>query len=444
MKILVVQLSESFHSLWVQLAEDVECGIGVVGAEDAPYRVPSDVVAVVIAAGGTELEALAWLERHAAAIATPVFVVGADEDRRIGLQLVRAGASDYLALPEDVELLRNSLGSAVSRRRESLRRDARAINEARPEAFAEIIGESPALKSVLARAARLLPHRHANALIIGETGTGKELLAQGIHHGGPRRSEPFVTVNCSALPEHLVESELFGHERGAFTDAQAAKPGLFEIADGGTLFLDEIGTLPLNLQAKLLRALETKVVRRVGGTTSHKVDLRIIAATNQNLRRDAQAGLFREDLYFRLSAVTLSLPPLRARDDDVILIAESLIDRLANHHGLRAPRLHPAARRALKAYAWPGNVRELKNAVERALLLAAPGKLELDELLPPDDEESNGRGPIPFPAPMREISAAAARATLDYCGGNRSEAARRLEISRQRLRKLLDTERLSA
>ncbi len=442
MKILVIQLSESFGSIWDQLAADVESGVRLVGVDD-PCPSGSDVVAVVLAAGGAERDALDWLETHATTSA-PVYAVGADPERRIGLQLVGSGASDYFVLPEDLELLRNSLASAVMRRRETLRREARAITDARPEAFDTIIGESPALKTVLARAARLLPHRQANALIIGETGTGKELLAQAIHEGGPRRTEPFVTVNCSALPEHLVESELFGHERGAFTDAQAAKPGLFEVADGGTLFLDEVGTLPFNLQAKLLRALETKEVRRVGGTKSRKVDLRIIAATNQNLKRDAQAGLFREDLYFRLSAITLSLPPLRERGNDVILIAETLLAKLAKHHGVLAPRLRPEARRSLRGYRWPGNVRELKNAVERALLLSAPGELDMHELLPPPDEEPSKQGPIPFPAPMSEISVAVAQATLEFCGGNRSEAARRLEISRQRLRKLLNSERLSA
>ncbi len=241
-----------------------------------------------------------------------------------------------------------------------------------------------------------------------------------------------------------MESELFGHERGAFTDAQAAKPGLFEVADGGTLFLDEVGTLPFTLQAKLLRALETKEVRRVGGTKSRKVDLRIIAATNQNLKRDVQAGVFREDLFFRLSAITLSLPPLRERGNDVILIAETLLGRLAKHHGVRVPRLRPEARRSLRGYNWPGNVRELKNAVERTLLLSAPGELDIHELLPPPDEEPTRNGPIPFPAPMSEISVAAAQATVEFCGGNRSEAARRLDISRQRLRKLLNSERLSA
>src|SRR6185503_20151166 len=169
--------------------------------------------------------------------------------------------------------------------------------------FAGIVGESEAIKQALARAARLLPHGNARALIIGETGTGKEVLARAIHTGGPRRAAPFVAVNCSAFPEHLIESELFGHERGSFTDAHAAKPGLFEMADTGTLFLDEIGDLPLSLQAKLLRVLEDKEIRRVGGTKSRTVDVRVLAATNAHLPERVRAGVFREDLYFRLSTV---------------------------------------------------------------------------------------------------------------------------------------------
>src|SRR5207245_8180284 len=195
--------------------------------------------------------------------------------------------------------------------------------------FAAIVGESPAIKQHLARAARLLPHRNAHALIVGETGTGKELLARAIHAGGPRRGTPFVAVNCSALPEHLIESELFGHERGSFTDAHAAKPGLFEVADTGTLFLDEIGDLPLSLQAKLLRVLEDKEIRRVGGTKSRTVDVRILAATNEHLQERVGDGTFREDLFFRLSTIVLRLPPLRERGADLFLVAQALLERLA-------------------------------------------------------------------------------------------------------------------
>ncbi len=290
----------------------------------------------------------------------------------------------------------------------------------------------------------MLSHQDATVLIVGETGTGKELLARAIHDGGPRRGSPFVAVNCSALPDHLIESELFGHERGAFTDAHAAKPGLFEIAEGGTLFLDEIGTLPVQLQAKLLRALQDKQVRRVGGTRSRVVDVRIIAATNEDLRLALKSGEFRQDLYFRVGVITLALPPLRERGNDIILVAETLLERLAAQHGLPAPPMTPEVRRTLLGYHWPGNVRELKNAVERALLLSNPGEFDPRELLPQADVDSQGSGPIPFPARLEEINAAAAQATLELCSDNRSEAARRLGISRRRLRRLLEGEEIPA
>src|SRR5439155_1692616 len=243
------------------------------------------------------------------------------------------------------------------------------------------------------------------ALIVGETGTGKELLARAIHEGGPRRGAPFVAVNYSAFPEHLIESELFGHERGSFTDAHAAKPGLFEVADRGTLFLDEIGDLPLSLQAKLLRVLEDKQIRRVGGTKSRTVDVRILAATNEHLAQRVREGRFRDDLYFRLSSVVLRLPPLRERGDDLSRVAQALLERLAREHGLPVPTLTPAVYRQLRAHPWPGNIRELKNALERGLLLSPAGELSADELLP-SEPPGQADGPIPFPAPLHQITTA--------------------------------------
>src|SRR2546426_689799 len=275
------------------------------------------------------------------------------------------------------------------------------------------------------------------ARIPGETGTGKEPLARAIHEGGPRRGAPFVAVNCSAFPEHLIESELFGHERGSFTDAHAAKPGLFEVADRGTLFLDEIGDLPLSLQAKLLRVLEDKQIRRVGGTKSRTVDVRILAATNEHLAQRVREGRFRDDLYFRLSSVVLRLPPLRERGDDLSRVAQALLERLAREHGLPVPTLTPEVYRQLRAHPWPGNIRELKNALERGLLLSPAGELSADELLP-SEPPGQADGPIPFPAPLHQITTAAVRATVKLCGGNRSESARRLLISPRRLRRLLN------
>src|SRR5437899_4975058 len=353
------------------------------------------MAAVVVAAGGAEREACQWLELPPVPAGVRARVVGTDPGRRTAMQLVTHGASDYFALPDDLEIFRHAVASAVNAAR------ARAVggSHGHADAFAAIVGESQAIKKDLDRAARLLPHRNAGALIVGETGTGKELLARAIHEGGPRRGAPFVAINCSALPEHLIESELFGHERGSFTDAHAAKPGLFEVANTGTLFLDEIGDLPLGVQAKLLRVLEDKEIRRVGGTKSRTVDIRIVAATNAQLPARVREGTFREDLFFRLSTVVLRLPPLRERGDDLILVAEALLERLAGEHDLPVPALTPEVCHLLRAHPWPGNVRELKNAVERALLLSPVGQLSAEELLLPAAPEAQGEGPIPFPAP---------------------------------------------
>ncbi|MFQ5679190.1 MAG: sigma-54 interaction domain-containing protein [Gemmatimonadota bacterium] len=436
----VVRLSEAFSDLWPELAGGFESDVRWLD-DDTPVPAAAEIAAVLVAAGGVEREALYWLDRWGRGFGPPVFVIGADTGRRLALQTVTRGATDYFALPEDVEVLRNAVASAVAQLDERARSAARELPGAKAKAFQEIVGESPALRSVLQRAERILTHADATALIVGETGTGKELMARAIHNGGPRRAAPFVPVNCSALPGALIESELFGHERGAFTSAHAAKPGLFEVADGGTLFLDEVGTLPLDLQAKLLRALDDREVRRVGGTRSRKVDIRIIAATNEDLKRSMEQQLFRQDLYYRLGVITLEMPPLRERGEDLLLIATAYLKSLAEQYGLPAPPLRPDLRRALLTYHWPGNVRELKNAIERALLLSPPGELEIVELVrPPTASAAAPATSLPFPASLATIMSAAAGATLELCGGNRSEAARRLEISRQRLRRLLDAE----
>lgn len=431
-RVSVVVISDAFRGFWQPLAGDFAVAIDILGPADT-VSATAETVAFIIAAGGAERDAVRWLETHRVPAGLPAFVVGTDPGRRTAMLLVGRGASDYFALPDDLEIFRNSLAAVLDRGKGR----AATVAQGHGDAFVGIVGESEALKQALARAARLLPHGNARALIIGETGTGKELLARAIHAGGPRRGAPFVAVNCSAFPEHLIESELFGHERGSYTDAHAAKPGLFEMADTGTLFLDEIGDLPLSLQAKLLRVLEDKEIRRVGGTKGRTVDVRVLAATNAHLPERVRTGVFREDLYFRLSTVVFTLPPLRERGDDAILLAETLLARLSTEHNLPLPPLTPDARHRLRTHPWPGNVRELKNAIERALLLSPPGELNADELLP-QAADSSREGPIPFPAPLHQITTAAVRATVKLCGGNRSESARRLSISTRRLRRLLN------
>ncbi len=432
-RLCVVRLSEAFERFWHDVAADLAVTLRGARANGAvtPER---DTIAIVLAAGGAERDALRWLQNHDVPATIPTLVVGADPCRRLAMQMVRYGAGDYFALPEDVEVLRSALATALTRSRE--RGDESVVGDG-PDAFGAIVGGSPLMRTEIERAATLARHRNASALILGDTGTGKELLARAIHAASPRAAAPFVAVNCSALPEHLVESELFGHERGAFTDAHAAKPGLFEVANAGSLFLDEIGDIPLLLQAKLLRALDDKEIRRVGGTKSRAVDVRILAATNEDLDRCVREGTFREDLYFRLSTVVFRLPPLRDRGDDVLLITSALLERLASEHEVPVPPLTDEVRHRLLTHPWPGNVRELKNAIERALLLSPPGRLNAAEILPETAPPLQNGGPIPFPAPLADITCAAARATVEWCHGNRAESARRLGISPRRLRRLL-------
>ncbi len=432
-RISIIAFSESFGGLWPDLASDLGIGIDVTPVER--HSLIPEASVLVLAAGGAEREALQWLEENPQAGVRRTLVVGADPGRRLAMQMVAHGARDYFALPDDLELLRNAVAAAAKSLREP---PAETAGPPGLHAFAAMVGDSRALARELARAARVVPHRNARVLILGETGTGKEVLARAIHAGGPRREAPFVPVNCSALPDHLIESELFGHERGSFTDAHAAKPGLFEVADTGTLFLDEIGELPMALQAKLLRALDDRMIRRVGGTKAKAVDVRILAATNEDLSRRVREGTFREDLYFRLSSVVITLPPLRERDDDVILIAQRLLESLAAEHDVPVPSLSVDVKRQLRSHPWPGNVRELKNAVERALLLSPPGELLVEELPSPGGRTAQPGAQFPFPAPLREINSAVTHATVKWFGGNRSEAARQLGISTKRLRRLLN------
>jgi transcriptional regulator with GAF, ATPase, and Fis domain len=259
--------------------------------------------------------------------------------------------------------------------------------------FEEIVGRSPGLTAVLDKVRRVAP-TDATVLIGGETGTGKELIARAIHSASRRRDRPLIKVNCAALPAGLVESELFGHEKGAFTGAIARHTGRFELAEGGTIFLDEIGELPAETQAKLLRVLQEREFDRVGGTSPRKVDVRVIAATNRDLLRAVREKAFREDLYYRLSVFPILLPPLRERSDDIPLLARFLLDKFAVRIGRRFEGIDPGTLRRLMAYRWPGNVRELENVLERAVILATGPTLELD----PDVLGHPGAGPLPVVA----------------------------------------------
>jgi transcriptional regulator with GAF, ATPase, and Fis domain len=274
---------------------------------------------------------------------------------------------------------------------------------------------------------------------VGETGVGKEVVAEALHRRSARHGRPFVRLNCACLPEGLLESELFGHEKGAFTGADRRKVGYFEAAQGGTIFLDEIGEIPAPLQAKLLRVLEERKITRVGGTQEIEVDVRVVCATNRDLEAEVARRSFREDLFFRISGFTIIVPPLRDRRAEVLPLAEYFLGQMARELGQRAPTVSPDARRALDAYAWPGNVRELRNALERALVLATSGVIDLEDL-PERVREEAAVAPSPSPAGaldvrqhIADVERASIQAALDACGGNQTQAARKLGLSRRAL-----------
>lgn len=297
---------------------------------------------------------------------------------------------------------------------------------------AKLIGDSPAFQATL-RSAAVIAATDVTVLIQGESGTGKDLLANALHAASRRAGGPLVTINCAALPETLAESELFGHKKGAFTSAVTEHPGRIRAAAGGTLFLDEVAELPLSLQAKLLRFLETGECQPVGDTRVVHVDTRVIAATHQDLHVLVQAGRFREDLYYRLNVVPLTLPPLRERGGDILLLLNALTERLAQQHGLPPPRYSKTALRQLQQYPWPGNVRELHNFCERMLILCSGQEIGLDNL-PAEFRQPRPKAPaFELPAEglcLEELERAMLRQALERSQGNRSRAARLLGLSR--------------
>jgi two-component system response regulator HydG len=434
----VLARSDAFSTLWPELASELGMPLRC-AATAGELGEPRGLLALLLNVAGREEDAEPLLRSLRAEGFSRPIVIGARVDHRLALSLMHAGAGDYFALPGDLEALRAHLREGRQREETRTAREELAKAERAAFDFSRIVGRSPQLRTALDRASRIIPRAYATVLLTGETGTGKELLAQAIHYNGPRGSAPFVEVNCAAIPANLLESELFGHEKGAFTDARTAKPGLFEAASGGTLFLDEIGHLPYELQGKILKAIEEKKVRRVGAVAIREVDLRVIAATHLELAEAVRRGEFREDLYYRLSIIPIHLPPLRDRGEDVVLLAEHFLQSLAGLYDMPVPRLTPELRRILLSHTWPGNVRELRNALERGLLLGE-GELAVTDLFPDGNGTPSGRGVLPFPAPLAEIERAAARSMVELLEGNKKAAADALGISRSRLYRLLEGE----
>lgn len=357
---------------------------------------------------------------------------------------MKHGASDYLTKPVKKDELVRVIERVV--REASLRREVNRLRQEvhREYSFHQILGKSKPMQAVFDLIKRVADSP-TNVLITGESGTGKELVAKAIHFNSDRKEAPFIPVNCAAIPEQLLESELFGHMRGAFTDAKMDKRGLFEEAQKGTLFLDEISELPLMLQAKLLRAIQEKEIRRVGANKSIAIDVRIIAATNLNLSEEVKAKRFRDDLYYRLNVIEVKLPPLRDRREDIPLLVEAFLKRCAATRGKEVKGVNEAALAMLMDYAWPGNVRELENVIERAVTLSRVEKITPDDLPPAVQGARGDRRVLDEAAektlPLHEIEKEYIKKILDKMGGNKYQAAHVLGIDRKTLyRKLGEIE----
>lgn len=361
---------------------------------------------------------------------TAVIVLTAFATVPDAVQAMRSGACDYLTKPVSLEQLHGAVNRLMTRNESpSPEEGSRAL---------EMVGTSAALLRVLERA-RYTARTDADVLIEAESGTGKELLARYIHESSDRREQPFIAVNCAAVPEHLLESELFGHVKGAFTNASMAKPGKFELAQGGTLLLDEIGEMPLNLQPKLLRVLQEREVERLGDTRTTRVDIRIIATTNLQLLRAVEEGSFRADLYYRLNVVPLSLPPLRQRREDIPALAEFFAARFAAQAGRATPSLQPEFIAGLQRHDWQGNVRELGNFMRRVLALSeadviGPEYLSPEFMTPAPRKQAVTEVPVRAGTAMRELERRLLESTLEVTHGNRTRAAEMLGISLRTIR----------
>ena len=418
---------------------DVVAADSVAAALRVLDRTPVDLVITDLRMPGADGLELARHVRHHHRF-TGVIVVTGYATVGGAVTAMREGVEDYLAKPFSDEELTRAVRSALDKVR--LRRELEEPGPA--DAPDGIVGQSPAMQRVyrlIARAAAV----DVPVLITGESGTGKELVARAIHYRGPRAAGPFLAVNCAAIPESLIESELFGHAKGAFTGATSARQGLFVAADTGTLFLDEVAELSPIAQAKLLRALQDHQVQAVGADAARRVDVRIIAATNKDLESLARQGRFREDLFFRLHVLPIELPPLRERTGDIVLLTRHLLAQAAAGHGVPAPRITDAAMDALVRYPWPGNVRELQNLVQRLVILADSGVIDAVDLPAVMRYAAAGRGAggapdapaAPDLRPLREVELDHIRSVLRSVGGNKTRAAAILGIDRKSLREKL-------
>jgi len=410
-------------------------------AVDQVHNKPFDLVLMdVRMAMVSGLEALKRIKAFNPAI--PVIIMTAYSSMETAVRALKEGAYDYLTKPLNFDELRFAMARATEHTR--LKTENRLLRDALASGFEQenIIGSSPAMRELLETVGQVAP-TEATVLITGETGTGKELIAGAIHFRSARRDGPFVKINCAAIAETLLESELFGHEKGAFTGAHRRREGRFRQADGGSLFLDEVSEMSLGMQAKLLRVLQEREFTRVGGEETVEVDVRILAATNRDLLAEVDSGRFRQDLYYRMNVVTLKVPPLRDRTGDIALLAQHFLRMFAEKNRKSVKGFTPQAMDRMLRYAWPGNVRELMNSVERAVVLSRFEYLDTHDLpLAVREKSERLQGPAAPVAPVAdmpldEVERATIVRTLEAAGGNKSEAARRLGITRRTLHKKL-------
>jgi len=414
---------------------------GVKAVESVKERPFALILMDVRMAQMSGIEALQRIKQYNPAI--PILIMTAYSSVDSAVEALKSGAYDYLTKPLDFEVLKISLARALEH---SGLKAENATLKSRMSAdydLENIIGKSRPMKELVDMMSMVAPSE-ATVLIIGESGTGKELIAKSIHHNSRRKDRPLVVVNCAALTETLLESELFGHEKGAFTGADKRREGRFKQADKGTIFLDEIGETSAAMQAKLLRVIQEREIQRVGGEETLSVDVRILAATNRNLEEEVKEGKFREDLFYRLNVVTLRIPPLHERQDDIPLLAQHFLEKYAKKNNKQVKGFSPLAMDMLLKYAWPGNVRELENVIERAVILL-PDEHITEKELPTTVTESYAEekdwvsppSQVAANRPLEEIEKEAILATLEDSGGNKSETARRLGINRKTLHKKL-------
>jgi two-component system response regulator HydG len=435
-KTILVADDEKAHRLMLRAHLERE-GFDVVEAsdgQDAIAKVAERIVDLVLmdirmpVIDG--MEALAKIKKLNPAV--PVIIMTAYGSIGSAVEALKSGAEDYLSKPLDMDELIFKVNKALRYRQLEEENVLQKERLGMRFDFSRIIGTSPAIKELFETLSMVAP-TEATILLLGESGTGKELVANAIHQNSPRREKPYVKVNCAALPETLLESEIFGHEKGAFTGATGKKKGRFELADGGTIFLDEIGEMSLPTQTKILRVLQEREFEPVGGTKTIKVDVRIIAATNKQLEQEVSKGRFREDLYYRINVVPITIPPLRERSEDIPLLAGHFL-RIYSEKNKRAIRgFEPGVMQAFMQHSWPGNVRELENIVERMVIMSRGDTVGLNDLPPALASHQQEEGRTPSPTSLRDVERETIVKTLRQTGGNRTKTAAILGITRKTL-----------